>query len=182
VIAGSPFGPTVAAPEAAAEAAPEAAAEGTGVEADDDEDADASPVEADAEDAELDGTAEAGADADADADGANEVAADEVAADCEDEATAASELPALGDTAADDRPSPRPPPNTIARIAAPTITTAATPSSQREFAPPLVGRDAFSEGPGVRGGRVAVIRSSGRGRGRVSSRRGGRRHREPTAG
>ena len=180
MIAGSPFGPTVAAPEAAAEAAPEAAAEGTGVEADDDEDADARPVEADAEDAELDGTAEAGADADAD--GANEVAADEVAADCEDEATAASEVPALGDTAADDRPSPRPPPNTIARIAAPTITTAATPSSQREFAPPLVGGDAFSEGPGVRGGRVAVIRSSGRGRGRVSSRRGGRRHREPTAG
>ena len=38
----------------------------------------------------------------------------------------------LADTAADDRPTESPPPNTIASEAAPTITTAATPSSQRE--------------------------------------------------
>src|SRR3954452_2820178 len=76
VIPGSPFGPTVAAPDAAADAPGDAADEGTGVEADDEEDAEGRGVEVDPNELEADATADAGVDADAggDADAAEDVA------------------------------------------------------------------------------------------------------------
>ena len=144
---------------------PEAAAEGTGVEADDDEDAEARAVEADAEDAELGGTARRGR--------RRRRRSQRGAADgrrLRRRGHCGKRAAGLGDTAADDRPS-RGRRRTRSR-GSPRRRSRRRPrrAASASSAPPLVGGEAFFGRPaGVRGGRLAVIRSSGRGRGRRES-------------